>query len=85
MTFLTNEDLQDLEQARKEKQQEQAFVLNRRELSYVMRLVAKEQLEKKRKLEAAQKQFEQVNDFFQRLANAHYELEDMFDESVEER
>ena len=84
MTFLTNEDLQDLEEARSEKQHEEAFVLNRRELSYVMRLVAKEQLEKKRKLEIAQKQFEHVDDFFQRLASAHYELEEMLDESVEE-
>lgn len=62
-----------------------AFTLTEAELSYVIRLVAKDRLEKKRKLEIAKKQFENVDAFFQRIADAHLKIIEEKEEGRDEQ
>lgn len=62
-----------------------AIVLNERELRYVLRLVAEDHLEKKRKSEKAKRQFEKVDAFFRRATDVILKIEEERIEQAEEK
>lgn len=53
---------------------EKVFSLNEHELRYVLRFVAHDLLEKRKKLESLQKQVEHIDELFQRMSQVAFEL-----------
>ena len=53
-----------------------AFVLNEHELRYFLRLLSKEHIEAKRKLESAQTVYERIDDLLQRACSAYAEIQE---------
>ena len=61
---------------------EEVFSLNKHELRYVLRFVAHDLLEKRKKLESLQKQVENIDELFQRMSQVAFDLKE---EQAEEK